>query len=78
METENITFELPETLISRLRDLAENTNQSVDSIVQDAIEKTLEADRLEAARRLIERLRNSPNRGIGGKITWTRDELYDR
>jgi predicted DNA-binding protein len=78
VETENITFELPETLISRLRDLAENTNQSVDSIVQDAIEKTLEADRLEAARRLIERLRNSPNRGIGGKITWTRDELYDR
>ena len=50
------------------------------AVVKEAIERTLSenSEAEKAARRLIERLRNSPDRGIGGRITWTRDELYER
>ena len=50
------------------------------AVVKEAIERTLAEDTVRdaAASRLIRRLRNAPDRGIGGKITWTRDELHDR
>jgi plasmid stability protein len=79
-ENRNLTISLPETLLRRLRVCAALRNQSMTAVVKDAIERTVsennEADK--AAKRLIDRLRNSPDRGIGGKITWTRDELYER
>jgi hypothetical protein len=50
------------------------------TVVKEAIERTLVEDgvREEAAARLIRRLQNAPDRGIGGEISWTRDELHDR
>jgi hypothetical protein len=50
------------------------------TVVREAIERTVVEDsvRETAAARLIERLRNAPDRGIGGKVTWTRDELHER
>jgi plasmid stability protein len=79
-ENRNLTISLPETLLRKLRVCAALRNQSMTAVVKDAIERTVsennEADK--AAKRLIDRLRNSPDRGIGGKITWTRDELYER
>lgn len=55
------------------------------AVVKEAIERTLqeqssaeEKSRQLAASRLIQRLQNAPDRGIGGTISWTRDELYDR
>lgn len=47
----------------------------------DPREIPAEADVDEARRAsasLIERFRNAPDRGIGGRIDWTRDDVYDR
>jgi hypothetical protein len=56
-------------------------NESMTAVVREAIERTVEERdeaRKAAAKRLIERLQNSPNRGVGEKIAWTRDELHGR
>lgn len=76
----NLTISLPELLIRQLRVYAAIKNQSMTTVVKEAIEQIVaeESDAQKAATRLITRLRNAPGRGIGGKITWTRDELYDR
>jgi plasmid stability protein len=80
MENRNLTVSLPEPLIRKLRVCAATRNQSMTAVVKEAIERTVDEndEAKKAAKRLIERLRNSPDRGIGGKITWTRDEIYDR
>ena len=31
-----------------------------------------------AKRRFLERIRNAPDRGTGGAIHWTREELHER
>ncbi|SPF36572.1 hypothetical protein SBA4_190016 [Candidatus Sulfopaludibacter sp. SbA4] len=31
-----------------------------------------------ARRRFLARIRNAPDRGTAGKVTWTRDELHER
>jgi hypothetical protein len=31
-----------------------------------------------ANERIIERMKNAPDRGAGGVIAWTRDELHER
>lgn len=76
----NLTIHLPESLIRQLRIGAAMRNQSMTALVKEAIERTLTEDgeRAAAATRLIRRLENAPDRGIGGKISWTRDELHDR
>jgi plasmid stability protein len=81
MESRNLTINLPEPLIQKLRIHAAKNNRSMTAVVKEAVERVVDED-AEAARaagrRLVERLRKSPGRGIGGKITWTRDELYER
>ena len=76
----NLTIHLPEQLIRRLRVCAAIRNQSMTTVVKEAIERTLVEDsvRETAASRLIQRLQNAPDRGVGGKVSWTRDELHDR
>jgi hypothetical protein len=32
----------------------------------------------EAKRRFLEGIRNAPDRGTGGRVNWTRDELHER
>jgi len=51
------------------------------SVMAEAISKLMEQDddKAEAAkRRFLERIRNAPDRGLHGRITWTRDELHER
>ncbi len=76
----NLTINLPEPLIRRLRVCAAARNQSITAVVKEAVERPLVEDRARgaAASRLIRRLQNAPDRGVGGKISWTRNELYDR
>jgi hypothetical protein len=31
-----------------------------------------------AKSRFLERIRNAPDRGTGGAVSWTRDELHER
>jgi hypothetical protein len=80
MKNKNLTLNLPEPLLLALRVCAAKRNQSMTSVVKEAIERTVEEgdDAGQAAQRLIERMRNAPDRGIGGKITWTREDLHER
>ena len=50
------------------------------SLAAQAIKDMIERDRQNAAanRRFLERIRNAPDRGTGGKITWIRDEIHER
>jgi len=76
----NLTIHLPEQLIRQLRVCAAIRNQSMTALVKEAIERTLVEDSMReaVASRLIRRLQNAPDRGIGGKVSWTRDEIHDR
>jgi len=79
-EHRNVTLSLPEPLLRRLRVYAATRNESMTSVAAEAIRALIERDESSAAanRRLLERMRNAPDRGIGGKITWTRDEIHER
>ena len=52
----------------------------MSSLMTSAISKMiLDDDDYDArAKRAIDRMKNSPARGVGDKITWTREEIYDR
>jgi len=80
VEHKNVTLSLPEPLLRRFRIHAASRNKSMSHLMTEAISKMIdeEGERQAAARRLIEGMRNSPSRGTGGKITWTREELYER
>jgi hypothetical protein len=74
---------LPEALLRRFRVYAAERNQSMTALAAEAIGALLErGDReqqIEAAkRRILERMRNPPGTGTGGRITWTREELHER
>ena len=76
----NVTLSLPESLLRKFRVYAAERNTSMTQLVAEAIGRMLDDDsRVERAKkRMIERMRNSPDRGTHGVITWTRDEIYDR
>jgi len=71
---------LPEPLLRRFRVYAAEHNQSMTSLMEDVINRLLEEDgrRSKAKERFLERIRNAPDRGTGGVIRWTRDELHER
>ena len=76
----NVTLSLPEPLLRRFRVYAASRGQSMTSIMAEAIGKLMEQDgeAERAKRRFLEGIRNAPDRGTHGKITWTRDELHER
>ncbi len=60
---------------------AATKNQSMTSIMTEAIQALLEEseqEREKAKRRFLERIRNAPDWGTGGVITWARDEIHER
>ena len=80
VDKQNVTLSLPEPLLRKFRVLAATRNVSMSSLMEGAISKMLlDADDTELrTKRMVERMRRSPNRGVGDNITWTRDEIYDR
>lgn len=76
----NVTLSLPRPLLQQFRVYAAKRNRSMTSIMTDAIRTLLDnKDETErAAQRAIERMRNAPDWGTRGKITWTRDEIHER
>jgi hypothetical protein len=84
-DLQNVTLSLSAPLMRKFRVYAAGRNQSMTSLMEEAILKLMDqklADqdsRREAARlRFIKRMENAPDRGTGGKITWTRDEIHER
>ena len=76
----NVTLSLPEPLLRRFKVYAASRNRSMTSVMADAIQKLMEQDEetASAKRRFLGRIRNAPDRGTGGQVTWTRDELHER
>lgn len=76
----NVTLSLPEPLLRRFRVYAAKRNESMTSVMVEAIRKLMDEDeQMERARlRFLERCRDSPDRGTHGRITWTREQLYER
>ena len=75
-----MTLSLPEPLLRRFRVYAAARNESMTSVMAEAIRTLMDRDEQASRmkRRLIERMRNAPDRGTGGVIRWTRDELHER
>ncbi len=73
----NVTLSLPEPLLRRFRVYAAARNESMTSLMAEAIRDLLERDEQTAAanRRFLERIRNAPDRGSG---PWSRDEMHER
>jgi len=76
----NVTLSLPESLLRRFRVYAAERDQSMTSLMEEAIRDLVEADRSRsrAKQRFLERIRKAPDRGTAGVIRWTRDELHER
>jgi hypothetical protein len=79
-EHTNVTLSMPESLLRRFRVFAAARNQSMSGLMTSAISGLIEQESLtqRAKRRFLERIRNAPDRGIKGKVQWTRDELHER
>jgi len=77
---QNVTLSLPEPLLRRFRVYAASRNESMTSVMAEAIRTLMDRDEQASRmkRRLIERMRNAPDRGTRGVIRWTRDELHER
>lgn len=80
MDKRNVTLSLPEPLLKRFRVLAAKNNVSMSSLMENAISRMVldEDDYDIKAKRAIERMKNAPNLGSRGRITWTREELHER
>lgn len=76
----NLTINLPEELIDKLRIRAAVRKESMTALVRQAIERVVADDdeRLARHRRMQERMRNAPDLGLHGRIPWKRDDLYER
>lgn len=76
----NLTVSLPEELIHQLRVLAAGRAQSMTSVIKRALELEIQQkdENEQATKRMVDRMNNARDIGLHGKITWTRDDIYDR
>jgi hypothetical protein len=76
----NVTLSLPEPLVRRFKVYAATRNQSMTGLMAEAIQSLMDEDEqtAKAKRRFLERIRNAPDRGTGGAVRWTREELHER
>ena len=76
----DVTLSLPETLLRRFRVYAASRNQSMTRLMADAIREIMDrdADSVRAKRRFLDRIEHAPDRGTGGVIRWSRQELHER
>jgi len=76
----NVTISLREPLLRKFRVYAAERNMSMTQLRTEAIRRMIDEDgEMERAKRcLMDRIRNAPDRGTHGVITWTRDEIHDR
>jgi len=76
----NVTLSLPEPLLQQFRIYAASHDQSMTSLMAQAIRNLMEGDAqtARAKKRFRDRVRNAPDLGTGGAIRWSRDEIHGR
>jgi hypothetical protein len=74
-----VTVSLPETLLRRFRVFATSRDQSMTSLMAEAMTVFMgrDANSEKAKRRFLDRIERAPDRGTGGAIRWNREELHD-
>ncbi len=78
--SKNVTLSLPDPVLRRFRIFAASRNQSMTSLMTEAIKKMMdeEGEYERAKERFMDGIRNAPDLGLDHKIPWTRDELHER
>jgi hypothetical protein len=72
----NVTLSLRETLLRRLRICAASMTSLMANAIRGAMNR--DADSVKAKRRFLDRIERAPDRGTGGVIRWSREELHER
>ena len=80
MERQNITLSLPKEILKKGKMLAAKKGISLNELVRELLQMTAENEegyRISADRQ-IKRMKGGIPLGTKGKISWERDELYQR
>lgn len=80
IETQNITLSLPKNLLQRIKHIAIDKNTSVSRLLAETLEEIVKKeDSYENARLYhIKILEKGFDLGTEGKVTWRREDLYER
>ena len=80
MEKQNITLSLPREILKKGKMLAAKKGISLNELVRELLQATTENDEeyQASAERQIRRMKEGIQLGTKGKISWKRDQLYQR
>ncbi len=71
----NITLSLPEDLIAKSREYARKRGMSLNELIRKYLKANVSVDSKSTAEKLLEKRRDFK---FDTKITWKREDLYDR
>jgi polyhydroxyalkanoate synthesis regulator phasin len=80
MEKQNITLSLPKEILKKGKMLAAKKGTSFNELVRELLQMTAENEEeyRTSADRQIKRMKEGIQLGTKGKISWQRDQLYQR
>ncbi len=80
MEKQNITLSLPREILKKGKMVAAQKGISLNELVRELLQMTAENEEeyRTSAERQIRRMREGIELGTKGKISWKRDQLYQR
>jgi polyhydroxyalkanoate synthesis regulator phasin len=80
MEKQNITLSLPKEILKKGKMLAAKKGTSFNELVRELLQMTTENEEeyRTSADRQIKRMKEGIQLGTKGKISWRRDQLYQR
>ena len=80
MEKQNITLSLPREILKKGKMLAAQKGISLNELVRELLQMTAENEEeyRTSAERQIRRMGEGIDLGTKGKISWKRDQLYQR
>jgi hypothetical protein len=80
VENQNVTLVVPKALLRKVKHLAVERETSISGLLVEALEEMVRHNDAyeQAYHRWREDMKNPPNLGLDGKISWTRDELHER
>ncbi len=71
----NVTLSLPEDLIAKSREYARKRGMSLNELIRKYLKSNVSVDSKSTAEKLLEKRRDFK---FDTKITWKREDLYDR
>jgi len=71
----NVTLSLPEDLLAKSREYARKRGMSLNELIRKYLKSNVSVDSKSTAEKLLERRRDFK---FDTKITWKREDLYDR